>query len=496
MALSQQRALKTALISLALGGLFLLGLPNLAGNPALASRVGQPGRTGPSGVGAGVQISTPEVLITSTTYLPILHVFTVELNGFWVEDQASVRRNGFEPGEGMVFVTDGWVNRPDSVTTTLKLTDTGPCESGVVFSQTVALPPNGWVYLVPETAQNCTGIFTTTTSLTFGEVVLSKSAEHVVNPPSQVAVSGHPGFDKCAVTSVENMQTWWDESPYAVTNLYIGGAAFACPNQALDAVWIHKVAKQGWTFIPTWVGPQAPCTGFNHRMSWNASTAYQEGKDEAAAAAAAARNYGFFGGNVIYYDLEAFPNASTACRAATDAFMTGWTEQLHDLGFKAGGYGQECSSYMTDWVDNSPSPDDIWWARWPFPPWSYDPTASVFGSSCIPDNYWDDHQRIRQYTGGHQETWGPTTLTIDSNILDGEVNLLPVGAPRVEGELQQATVIYEGPAIRGHGLTGPGEGWVWVDERILKSENGGIGWQEITPDRLVPIGVSFRDKWN
>jgi glucose/arabinose dehydrogenase len=34
---------------------------------------------------------------------------------------------------------------------------------------------------------------------------------------------------------------------------------------------------------------------------------------------------------------------------------------------------------------------------------------------------WANHQRIRQYEGGHNETWGTISLNIDSNVLDGVV---------------------------------------------------------------------------
>ena len=46
-------------------------------------------------------------------------------------------------------------------------------------------------------------------------------------------------------------------------------------------------------------------------------------------------------------------------------------------------------------------------------------------SSSLPDGLWYNHQRLRQYTGGHNETWGTTTLNIDSNALDGFVARIP-----------------------------------------------------------------------
>ena len=38
-------------------------------------------------------------------------------------------------------------------------------------------------------------------------------------------------------------------------------------------------------------------------------------------------------------------------------------------------------------------------------------------------------QRLRQYAGDHNETWGGVTYNIDSNVLDGPVAVVPGGPP-------------------------------------------------------------------
>src|SRR5687768_1450581 len=88
-----------------------------------------------------------------------------------------------------------------------------------------------------------------------------------------VRVSQRQGFDKCFVPTINQMQRWWDSSPYWNVNVYIGGAARACAQSNLTPNWVASVHQQGWNFIPTWVGPQAPCTGFWPRHSWNTATA-------------------------------------------------------------------------------------------------------------------------------------------------------------------------------------------------------------------------------
>jgi len=69
----------------------------------------------------------------------------------------------------------------------------------------------------------------------------------------------------------------------------------------------------------------------------------------------------------------------------------------------------------------------IWPARWyhNLGSGTYDPTANVWNlGSCIPDAAWSNHQRVRQYEGDHNETWGGLTLAIDSDVLDGVVAIL------------------------------------------------------------------------
>jgi photosystem II stability/assembly factor-like uncharacterized protein len=493
---SRQHALTTAAISLAFAVMFVILLPGRISSSTLAS-AGPEGRTSRGNLSfLSNQLPGPTGTLTSTfLYMPFTSYVpppAIELLDVWIDDSEGVRQQGFLPGDALVYNSFGLVNRNYPLTATVTLTAQGPCEAGLIYSNTLNLPSGGWIFPVPSQAQKCTGLFTTTTTIRHGELSPALSTQHVVNPPSQVVVSQAAGFDKCAVPSVEKMQTWWDESPYSVANIYLGGALFACPSQALDAVWVYQVARQGWTFIPTWVGPQPPCTGYAHTMSWDPQDAYLEGRVEAAAAAVAARHQGLFGEQVIYYDIESYFNvASDACRDAVDAFMTGWAEQLHDFGLKAGGYGQPCSSFVYDWVDNSPPPDDVWLAYWVTS--SYSPTVTVWGSTCVPDGYWANHQRIRQYTGGHSETWGGVSINIDSNVLDGEVTGLPVAPANPQGALQPVRLIRQGLLVRSMGLLGPERGWALADDRILLTEDGGESWRDITPGPYPVLGAESGD---
>jgi hypothetical protein len=236
------------------------------------------------------------------------------------------------------------------------------------------------------------------------------------------------GFDTCELPTVSQLQTWWDSSPYKSVNLYIGGSNRACSNLSLSATYLKTIHQQGWKFFPTWVGPQAPCTGYPSRMSSDPTVAYDQGVAEADLAverlAELGLTYPDTTGSVVYYDIEYYGTGS-ACRNAVNAFMNGWVSQIHARGNLAGVYGSTlCNTGLSDFLSIANIPDVIWPARWYHNQGEgfYDPDASVWNlGSCIPNTVWADHQRIRQYEGDNLQTWGDLTLGIDSNVLDGVV---------------------------------------------------------------------------
>src|SRR5205807_6642238 len=56
-------------------------------------------------------------------------------------------------------------------------------------------------------------------------------------------------------------------------------------------------------------------------------------------------------------------------------------------------------------------PDDLWIADWNGKQSTSDP--------YIPSGDWSAHQRLHQYQGGHNETYGGVTINIDGDYLDG-----------------------------------------------------------------------------
>jgi len=239
---------------------------------------------------------------------------------------------------------------------------------------------------------------------------------------------GH-AFDICTVPSLSQLNTWYNKSPYRAVNLYIGGISRYCPNTQLNASYVKKIAEQGWKLIPTWVGHQAPCTSFKYPFPYNVDQAYQYGVNNANQAQARMKELGLTyangKGGVIYLDLEHF-SYSASCSAAARAYVNGWTTRLAQLEIMSGLYAT--SSGLTDnkMYTISKVPAVVWIAEWYKAP-GFRPNQTVWGLRYLSDGLWTGYQRILQYSGGHDETYGGVKLSIDSNVAEGRVSI-PFGA--------------------------------------------------------------------
>ncbi len=433
----------------------------------------------------GARASTPENPAGEsnlTLYMPLLMRAkgpTARLDSSWVTDQSGSTQLAFLPGDGLVYRLSGTTLPTETITATLQLIQSGPCGTTQVYSETLALPPGSWQESIPSSAPGCTGIYTNTFQLDHESFSTTLEAQMVVRPLITASYSNGQGFDRCFPPSVSDMQSWWNESPYRTFNIYLGGIHFFCSQNPMDALWVHKVAEQGWTFTATWVGPQAPCSSFTHRMSPNTGQAYLEGQVEAFAAANAARQYGLFGALTIHYDVEGY-FGDDACAAAVQSFMQGWTDQLHTLGFEAGGYGGACSSLISDWWDNSPPIDQVWIAHWTDQ--GHNPSATVWNAPCVSNSLWPNQQRLKQYAGDHVETWDGVSMGVDSNVFD--------------------TTVLDGVSDAGEFAAPPAAfapldantGWLLLGSRLLWTADRGGQWQEIGPPGFRVLNAHFADQ--
>ena len=250
-----------------------------------------------------------------------------------------------------------------------------------------------------------------------------------LNTVQWVQIYQGQGFDACEIPTLSKLRAWFDGSPYQSVNLYIGGFSRACDNDALTAAYLQQMFNQGWRFIPTWVGPQAPCTTFKNRFPWDPEDAYDQGVENANQARATLLALGLTNpdgtGSIVYDDLEYF-TYSDDCSDAARAFVQGWTDRLQQLGIISGLYATSRNLDQNQIYTLQPPPSTAWIAEWYKPP-GYRPDVTVWDVDWLDDIYWSHHQRVYQYSGGHNETWSGVTINVDSNVLDGLV-AAPYGA--------------------------------------------------------------------
>lgn len=207
--------------------------------------------------------------------------------------------------------------------------------------------------------------------------------------------------------------TAWGSSPYRAVGVYIGGANRACSQPNLTPEWVAEQTEAGWHLIPTYVGLQAPTSSCSSCAKLSASQATAQGTAAAEDAVEEASAVAMGPGSPIYFDMESYSRTSSAT-AATLAFLEAWTRKLHALGYVSGVYSSSASGIadLADQVGTGYAlPDDIWIANWNGAENTSDPV--------VPASAWASHQRLHQYRGGHNETYGGVTINIDNDYVDG-----------------------------------------------------------------------------
>jgi Rv2525c-like, glycoside hydrolase-like domain len=229
-----------------------------------------------------------------------------------------------------------------------------------------------------------------------------RAAAPAALPAAATSYTG-PGFDACTAPSAAQLQAWRQQSPYRAVGVYIGGADRACAQPDLTASWVRQQQAAGWHFMPIYVGPQA--------SFGETSAAARQAVSAAQDAVSQAKLLGFGPGSPIYYDMEAYPAARGG---QVLRFLTAWTRELHTLRYTSGVYSNSLSG-ISDLASNyaNPSyamPDIIYDALWNGAANTQDPV--------VPATDWARHQRIHQYLGGQNVTYGGDTINIDQDYLD------------------------------------------------------------------------------
>ena len=248
------------------------------------------------------------------------------------------------------------------------------------------------------------------------------------------------GFDQCHAPEQYKMDAWLAASPFRAVGIYISGASRGCRDQPnLTPTWISTQLMNGWRLLPITLGPQAACNPAFPRYGndpvistkLNAAGAYQkaskQGTAEASTAVAAAQALGIVPGSTLWYDLEGYDVTNTSCRESSLWFLSAWTKQLHALGYVSGVYSSAGSGMKS--LDDArvlrpgvfTLPDQIWIARW-------DGQANT-STTYIREDGWRPGGRMKQFQGGHNETWGGVTINIDRNYLELGSGTAPPPAP-------------------------------------------------------------------
>jgi hypothetical protein len=220
------------------------------------------------------------------------------------------------------------------------------------------------------------------------------------------------GFDACATPSARTMGAW-ASSPYRAIGVYIGGANRACSQPNLTPVWVEEQVAAGWHLIPTYVGLQAPTSSCSSCAKLSAGRASVQGAEAAEDAVEDAAAAGMGPGSPLYFDMEAYTRTSSAS-TATLQFLSAWTTRLHELGYVSGAYSSSSSGIadLAHSIGGSYTlPDNVWMANWNGSQNTLDPYLST--------SAWPSHQRIHQFRGGHNETYGLMTINIDGDFVEG-----------------------------------------------------------------------------
>lgn len=275
------------------------------------------------------------------------------------------------------------------------------------------------------------------------------------------------GFDACSTPSSSQMAAW-GSSPYRGIGVYIGGANMACSQTNLTASWVGQQIAAGWHLVPIYVGLQAPSNSCGC-ASISSATAASQGAAAAQDAVVKAQAVGLGPGSPVYFDMEGYTR-TTVNTSAVLAFLASWTSQLHASGYQSGVYSSDDSG-IRDLVAQTGTgyqePDDLWMANWN--------GAQSTSDANVPSADWSAHQRLHQYQGGHNETYGGVTINIDNDYLDGAT----------AGSVSATPAIASAPSLS---VSPVADGTI----KLRPSWSGGAGvssWQVLggaTPDSLSP----------
>lgn len=260
-------------------------------------------------------------------------------------------------------------------------------------------------------------------------------------------------FDACRAPSQRVMDRWRRSSPFTGVGIYLGGIHRACEQPHLSAAWVTRQIRSGWKLLPIWVGPQASCTGYQHRISPRPGAARRyyaaraRGRFEARRAARAARTLEIPRGELIFYDIEPFDVDRRDCRGSALALLDAWTREVRSQGYRSGVYSHVRAgiSLLSRTSRGYALPDAVWYAhvdRIGTMPAEYVGSPAFMRTS-----------RVHQYALDTRVHFGGVRMDIDWNFVTlGAVRPAPspVGCEQLATRVAPATLRQgeRGPHVR------------------------------------------------
>ncbi|WP_406001284.1 glycoside hydrolase domain-containing protein [Streptomyces sp. NBC_00829] len=264
------------------------------------------------------------------------------------------------------------------------------------------------------------GVLGAGTSLAFAPPAAAEPATAASFPVGSSATRyAGLAFDTCTAPTLSAIKAWSD-SPYRAVGVYFGGVNRTCAQPQLTSSWVASVSALKWRLLPVYKGLQPSCGArpTDAKISTVASTARSQGASAATDAIARAKALGMQPGSAFYNDIEDYTQTDAVCRTSVLSYLSGWTKELHRLGYVSGVYmnltlgAKQLSDAYTS--TTYARPDALWIAR-------YDGVDSLKGWTNIADSKWAVHQRAKQLQGSHDETYGDVTINIDTDRLDAPV---------------------------------------------------------------------------
>jgi hypothetical protein len=222
------------------------------------------------------------------------------------------------------------------------------------------------------------------------------------------------GFDTCTAPSLHAMWAW--RHSFRAAAIYLGGPEAACGWGNLSAAWVRAAVGMGWALLPTYVGPQAPCSRFAVRI--RPGYAEAEGRAAARAAMGLARELGLHRHAPIYDDMEAYRARRASCRNQVLSFLNGWSRELRSHGYTSGVYSsasaatEDLGRTVRVYGRRLAKPNSVWFGLW-------DGHRNVRGMPYLRNSWWAGHRRTKQYKGPRWRRIHGVRLNIDRDLVNG-----------------------------------------------------------------------------